>query len=328
MNITCTTCGSVYEMDDSQIPPGGLTMKCSKCQSTINLSPSAGAQDIRYYIRRSSGNVFGPFLEKAIISMLEQQKLEGSEEVSTDGNDWIPLSQVPVLTAATGSEAGVSAGVPLVTPPPTGPADISDLPAPKAGARPRPPSPAGPPAGGPPPIDLSAFDQGPATEPMDLADLPAPKAGSRPIIPSAPPPGRRSFPRRHRRGASPASPRTSPICQRLRRVADRSFPRRHRRGASPASPRTSPICLRLKRVADRSFPRRHRRGASPASPRTSPICQRLRLASAIYLRPRGASATYPRPRLASATCPCPRLASATCPRPREGSPIWPAASTT
>jgi predicted Zn finger-like uncharacterized protein len=189
MKITCTSCGTAYEVDDSQIPPGGLTIQCSQCQATMNLSPHADAQETRYYVRRSSGNVFGPFLEKAIISMLEQQKLEGSEEVSTDGNNWVLMSQVPALTSASGSGARVSTGAPLVTPPPPGPSDLPDLPAPKAGARPRPPSPAGPPAGGPPPIDLSGFDQDAAAEPMDLADLPTPKATSRPIIPSAPPPG-------------------------------------------------------------------------------------------------------------------------------------------
>jgi hypothetical protein len=175
-------------------------MKCSQCHASFNVqaptgplssgeieagwdldmpgaappppAPPAGGNN-RYHIRRSSGKVFGPFLEQAIASMLEQGKLNGDEQLSLDGASWLPMSQVPGLArfAASGGPIPLSedgfADLPApkgaVSPPgPPGRSygDMADLPAP-VGALPRPP--AQPADGNFGELDLD-----------DEADLPAP----------------------------------------------------------------------------------------------------------------------------------------------------------
>jgi tetratricopeptide (TPR) repeat protein len=206
-------------------------MKCPRCMASLTIrKPDAGVEDgwsldigaapaappappppagARYYLRRRTGKVFGPFLEKAIASMLEQRKLDGDEEISLDGSSWQPLDAVPGLAvfsrSSSGKPSAISAsadgGVDLPAPKGAlqeivdlpglrGNLDISDLPAPKGG-------------GGsvaasrgfdlqgfdqPAPMSTGELDLGPADTPElpapkrpsdlgELVDLPAPKEG-------------------------------------------------------------------------------------------------------------------------------------------------------
>ncbi len=191
-------------------------MKCSQCHASFNVQPptgplSSGEIDAgwdldmpgaappppappargnnRYHIRRSSGKVFGPFLEQAIASMLEQGKLNGDEQLSLDGVGWMPMSQVPGL-ARFSSPAGATpisddgfADLPapkgaVLPPGPPGHSygDMANLPAP-VGAVPRPPAqPAQP-----------ADDNFGELDLDDVAELPAPVgAVPRPLTPAPP----------------------------------------------------------------------------------------------------------------------------------------------
>jgi predicted Zn finger-like uncharacterized protein len=229
MKITCEKCSAHYEVDDSRIPASGLTMKCPRCMASLTIKKPGSVDDgwgldldavppapppvapppppagSRYYLRRRTGKVFGPFLEKAIASMLEQRKLDGDEEVSLDGSYWQPLDAVPGLAIFSRSSSGrtspIAAGADggLDLPAPKGPTpeivdlpglrnslDITDLPTPKG---------VGPVSAAPAGFDLQGFDQ-PTPMAMgelelgapelpapkqpnlrDLVDLPAPKEG-------------------------------------------------------------------------------------------------------------------------------------------------------
>ncbi|HEY1908540.1 MAG TPA: tetratricopeptide repeat protein [Myxococcaceae bacterium] len=54
----------------------------------------------RYHVRRRSGKVFGPFEPGVIVKMLEDGQLLGSEEVSTDGDNWSGMAAVPMFAQA------------------------------------------------------------------------------------------------------------------------------------------------------------------------------------------------------------------------------------
>lgn len=58
--------------------------------------PEAPVDDVpHWYIRRASGKIFGPFEFAPIVSMIGQNQVQGSEEVSTDGVSWTPLANDP-----------------------------------------------------------------------------------------------------------------------------------------------------------------------------------------------------------------------------------------
>ncbi|MBN2362310.1 MAG: zinc-ribbon domain-containing protein [Deltaproteobacteria bacterium] len=93
-----------------QRPAGGLV------DFIDQQGPAApGSGQLNYSIRRRSGRVFGPYDEETILAMLRKQELAGNEDASTDGEHWLPLSQISTfaeeiqaLTAAAVGALGVS----------------------------------------------------------------------------------------------------------------------------------------------------------------------------------------------------------------------------
>ncbi|MFH1132191.1 MAG: tetratricopeptide repeat protein [Pseudomonadota bacterium] len=111
MKINCNRCGTEYNVDETQIPNTGLTIECENCQESIFVSANqaqppgspppipadAGESNKRYYVRKANGEIAGPWVQQAIVSMLEQQTLSGNETVSEDGRQWISLSEISVF---------------------------------------------------------------------------------------------------------------------------------------------------------------------------------------------------------------------------------------
>lgn len=119
MNITCPACSASIEIDSSRVPADGLSVRCSQCAHTFLYHPaqkaaqqsgaapspaaplganrlSAGAdeRDIRYFIKRPTGKIFGPFDSNAIRTMLDAGKLSTNAELSPDQKEWKGLSEV------------------------------------------------------------------------------------------------------------------------------------------------------------------------------------------------------------------------------------------
>ena len=217
MKITCEKCSAPYEIEDSRIPVSGFIMKCPACMHSFKVMragqpaaaappppaplPSAGTGSgpPRYHVRRRTGKTFGPFVESAVVTMLQNGKLDGDEQVSTDGSNWLSLSAV-VAFAPWAKAAPNDVIEDLPAPKGPSPSGIVDLPAPK---RPTPmahgipdlpaPKSASPTAMGIPDLPAPKRPGGFA----GIPDLPAPKAAPaarppapapRPAAPPPPPP--------------------------------------------------------------------------------------------------------------------------------------------
>ena len=290
MKITCDKCNALYDVDDCRIPAEGLTMKCPRCQASFVVRRAAApapaapapagapAAGNRYYLRRRTGKVFGPFLERAIASMLEQRKLDGDEDVSADGQTWRPLVQVPALASFVRGQASAAPAGDFA-----GGAGFSDLPAPKGGLDSLADLPA--PRGGFDLADLPA----PRGDGLDgLTDLPAPRGG----VELADLPAPRGMP-------GPPRPPPPPFAQ---GPAGGDLGEFDLGSPEPAG--------RADGHADLPAPKRAAwsmvRSSSALTPtETWATCR----------RPRTGSRTCPRPRVRTPTCPLPRTRCPTCRRP-------------
>jgi predicted Zn finger-like uncharacterized protein len=76
--------------------PGGEDSMLDFVDESAGAATTAGL--MRWQIRRKSGKVFGPFDAAAVQAMLQQGQLFGNEDVSTDGENWKPLSTEPSLS--------------------------------------------------------------------------------------------------------------------------------------------------------------------------------------------------------------------------------------
>jgi predicted Zn finger-like uncharacterized protein len=105
MNITCPSCSAAVEVDSSRIPSDGLSMRCPECSHTFQVDPQDGDSTSlgaagkssaaeRFFVKRPTGKVFGPFDKNAIRMMLEANKLSADAEVSLDKESWKGLAQV------------------------------------------------------------------------------------------------------------------------------------------------------------------------------------------------------------------------------------------
>ena len=187
MIVNCDSCQTPYDVDETQVPPNGLAIRCSVCNHdfVVGNTPAPSEPHVAFFVQRSSGNVFGPFAPPIIASMLQQGKLDGSESVSIDKVSWTPIATTPELAPHVATTASADLpGLPVDDAPlpglPGALPDLSDLPGLPSGAGTAPPPPPPPPGGG---IDLAGFDLGAPTDgavdlpaPAGVTDLPAPVA--------------------------------------------------------------------------------------------------------------------------------------------------------
>jgi cellulose synthase operon protein C len=60
---------------------------------------ASGPRAKRYQIRKRNGKSFGPYDESTVVQMLREGKLLGNEDVTTDGDNWVVISSVPLMAA-------------------------------------------------------------------------------------------------------------------------------------------------------------------------------------------------------------------------------------
>jgi len=104
MIISCSNCKGEFEVSAASIPPQGLVTTCPHCRTTFKAMPedaggapadTGGEESV--FVRRASGKVFGPLAMPSVVSMVQNQTLQPEDEVSADGETWVPLTHDPTL---------------------------------------------------------------------------------------------------------------------------------------------------------------------------------------------------------------------------------------
>ena len=163
-------------------PAGRTTPKASGGGSvpTIGSGP-----DVSLFIKRYTGRVFGPFPVETIRGMLDDGKLDGTEDVSEDRESWIAIAKHPAFESLAKEDASSGSVVPseldLPAPAPSIGGGL-DLPSPKKGTKPPSSYPVPQAAGGRPAVPGAV--SGGTTGAREL-DLPEPKAAGRRDLPQA-----------------------------------------------------------------------------------------------------------------------------------------------
>ncbi len=96
--VTCSSCGASFVVKRAAPKATAATptpVPAGSSGGTIAITSAS-----RYYIRRKTGNSFGPFVEAVVVGMLGQKKLDGNEDISKDGSVWEPIASVPAFAEA------------------------------------------------------------------------------------------------------------------------------------------------------------------------------------------------------------------------------------
>jgi predicted Zn finger-like uncharacterized protein len=93
MNINCPKCGKEYEIDDSKIPLGGAKVKCSECETMIDIDyPIEDKPD--WYITTDHENIYEASDEEVTEWILENRLLR-EHKISKNSENWTRLDEVP-----------------------------------------------------------------------------------------------------------------------------------------------------------------------------------------------------------------------------------------
>lgn len=85
------------ELTDNSSPEMNSQTDSQLSDDIFSSLPSLGETDEKvtlFHVKRHNGKVFGPFPVSAIIEMIDEGKLQGTEEVSTDNANWKSITEV------------------------------------------------------------------------------------------------------------------------------------------------------------------------------------------------------------------------------------------
>ncbi|MCD6499371.1 MAG: zinc-ribbon domain-containing protein, partial [Deltaproteobacteria bacterium] len=110
----------------------GAASTATKSSPHQTAEPTADNEDQRpLFVKRFTGRVFGPFPHETIKTMLEEGKLDGTEEVSVDQSVWKAILSLSVLKPAQAGSAGANRKGMDLPSPKRKPDKGLDLPSPK-----------------------------------------------------------------------------------------------------------------------------------------------------------------------------------------------------
>ncbi len=98
MNINCPQCGKEYEIDDSKIPEGGAKVKCSQCETMIDIDyPVENTPD--WYITTDNGENVYEASDKEVTEWIHENRLLKEHKISKDNQNWTTLAEIPKFMA-------------------------------------------------------------------------------------------------------------------------------------------------------------------------------------------------------------------------------------
>lgn len=93
MNINCPQCGKEYEIDDAKIPEGGAKVKCSQCETMIDIDfPVVPAPD--WYITTDGENIYEATTQE-VTEWIQENRLLKEHKISKDNENWTTLEENP-----------------------------------------------------------------------------------------------------------------------------------------------------------------------------------------------------------------------------------------
>lgn len=138
MKIACEKCGTVFEVDASQVPSTGLHMKCTSCFHSFTVPPATldlpGAENNDFILSNNPEDFAAPsgYVDPTTKDITAYEATEGNEPIEIADLPGLPQrGAAPEITDLPGlpekrSPAIVTA--PPEAPPPRAPAEITDLP--------------------------------------------------------------------------------------------------------------------------------------------------------------------------------------------------------
>jgi predicted Zn finger-like uncharacterized protein len=117
MDVTCTRCATVYEIDEGTVSTSGMTVKCTQCGHLFKVRGSRNEHEARrsdpppdvtakWRVRRVDGSIH-PLESLAELSRaIVEGRFDDLDEISGTGQAWKRLGEIAELSVLFGAERG------------------------------------------------------------------------------------------------------------------------------------------------------------------------------------------------------------------------------
>lgn len=105
MDVRCEKCLTVYEFEDAQVGPQGVTVKCTQCGNLFRVTrggsgPHAAPAPRELSVRlAASGEVYGLPDFQTVETWIAERRLGPDDQLSRDGQTWSRLDAIPEAQA-------------------------------------------------------------------------------------------------------------------------------------------------------------------------------------------------------------------------------------
>jgi len=119
MDVTCTRCSTVYELEDGTVSPSGMTVKCTQCGHLFKVRGAArppeasplssrprrdsGEAQAKWRVRRGDGSTQALESLAELSRAIVEGRFEESDEISGTGQAWKKLGEIAELSVLFGN---------------------------------------------------------------------------------------------------------------------------------------------------------------------------------------------------------------------------------
>jgi predicted Zn finger-like uncharacterized protein len=98
--VRCENCSTEFALDDAQVGPEGVTVRCSVCAYVFKVKPEAGsAADQPWQIQTTEDLLFTAPDIPTLRAWIEEGRLHPDDRVSRTGNHWLKLGEMPEFSS-------------------------------------------------------------------------------------------------------------------------------------------------------------------------------------------------------------------------------------
>ncbi len=130
MIVRCENCQTEFSLEDAQVPPEGVTVRCSVCAYVFKVEATSESAETGWQIRTTDDMLFTAPDVATMMRWIEEGRLHPDDSVSRTGRNWLRLGDMaefahlfgagtvdPVFKPVSGEQAEISAVDELGPPP-------------------------------------------------------------------------------------------------------------------------------------------------------------------------------------------------------------------
>ncbi len=100
MFVRCSNCQTQFSLDDRQVGPDGVAVRCSVCRYVFRVEPPPGSEPVLWQVQTVDGEAFSADDLSVMRDWIREGRLHPDDTISRTGKHWIRLGDMPEFSDA------------------------------------------------------------------------------------------------------------------------------------------------------------------------------------------------------------------------------------